>query len=263
MLEGAERLLEVPCCLAVDRLCQGLLPCLPAVCQSLLPYFPPQGMVGQPLDLLDYPVPGKRLNGLNDMGMQRSPPLMQETVVGYLMGQGMLKGILAVWKEACLVQELGLLEVRQTAMQGVFGQLSNGLEQRQRDLSANDRGCLEEPLLLGRQPVDARCQNCLHRGRHLQALDGLGQAISVWCADQHASLDQGAYAFFQKEGIALGTLDQPPLEGHQAGVGAKQGLEKCVSTGGQQRVKPQLYVVGLAAPAVLVLRAVVDQQQEL
>src|SRR5215510_11787892 len=78
MLEGAERLLEVPCCLAVDRLCQGLLPCLPAVCQGLLPYFPPQGMVGQPLDLvwasarshLGHPVPGKRLDGLNDTGMQ-------------------------------------------------------------------------------------------------------------------------------------------------------------------------------------------------
>src|SRR5262247_653237 len=121
-------------------------------------------------------------------------------------------------------------------MQGVFGQLSNGLEQRQRDLSANDRGCLEEPLLLGWQPVDARCQNCLYRGGHLQALDELCQAISSWFADQHASLDQGAYAFFQKEGIALGTLDQQPLEGRQAGVGAKQGLEKFVSTGGPQRV---------------------------
>src|SRR5262249_10695213 len=128
---------------------------------------------------------------------------------------------------------LGFLEVRQAAMQGVFGQLSNGLQQRQGDLSANDRGSLEEPLLLGWQPVDASCQNCLYRGGHLQALDGLRQAISAWFAKQYASLDQGAYAFFQKEGIALGTLDQQPLDGRQAGVGAKQGLKKFVGIGGQ------------------------------
>jgi hypothetical protein len=59
--------------------------------------------------------------------MQRSPPLMQETIVGHFVGQGVLEGILVVGKETRLVQELGLLEVRQAAMQGVFGQLSNGL----------------------------------------------------------------------------------------------------------------------------------------
>ena len=56
--------------------------------------------------------------------------------------------------------------------------------------------------------------------------------------------------------------DQELLERRQAGVVPEQGLEQFVGARRRQRVEPQLRVVGLAAPAVLVLRAVVDQQQE-
>ena len=39
-------------------------------------------------------------------------------------------------------------------------------------------------------------------------------------------------------------------------------MQEFVGTHGWQRVEPELGVVGLAAPAVLVLRAIVDQQQQ-
>ena len=91
---------------------------------------------------------------------------------------------------------------------------------------------------------------------------GLRQAIGPRLADQHAGLHQGAHALLQEEGIALGALDQQLLERRQAGVVPQQRLEECVGARRRQRVEPQLRVVGLAAPAVLVLRAVVDQQQE-
>ena len=78
MREGAERLLEGPHGLAVGRPRQGLLPRLPAVRQGLLPHLPPQGMVGQPFHLLGHPVPGERLQGLDDAGMQRPPPLLEQ-----------------------------------------------------------------------------------------------------------------------------------------------------------------------------------------
>ena len=51
-------------------------------------------------------------------------------------------------------------------------------------------------------------------------------------------------------------------ERRQAGVVPQQGLQELVGARRRQRVEPQLRVVGLAAPAVLVLRAVVDQEQE-
>jgi hypothetical protein len=74
MWEGAECLLEILCSLAVGGPRYRLLSCLPAVRQGLVPHLAPQGMMGQTFDLLDYPVPSKRLKGFNDAGVQHSPP---------------------------------------------------------------------------------------------------------------------------------------------------------------------------------------------
>ena len=71
----------------------------------------------QAFDLLGHPVPGKRFQGLDDAGMQHPPPLLQETAVGHLVRQGVLEGVLALGKEARLVEKLGRLEVRQAAVQ--------------------------------------------------------------------------------------------------------------------------------------------------
>jgi hypothetical protein len=53
------------------------------------------------------------------------------------------------------------------------------------------------------------------------------------------------------------------LQWCQARIIAQQRLEEGVRTRGRQRIEPQLRVIRLAAPAVLILRAVVDQEQEL
>ena len=108
--EGAERLLEVPHGLAVGRPRQGLLPRLPAVRQGLGPHLPPQGMMGQPFDLLGHPVPGERLQGLNDAGMQGPPPLLQEAPVGHLVRESMLEGVLVLREETRLVEKFSGLE---------------------------------------------------------------------------------------------------------------------------------------------------------
>ena len=170
MREGTERLLEVPHGLAVGRPRHGLLPRLPAVRQGLVPHLAPQGMVRQAFDLLGHPVPGERLQGLDNAGVQHPPPLLQQAAVGHLVGEGVLEGVLALGEEARLVEELGGLQVREAAVQRLLGQLGNGLQQRQGHLGANDGGGLEQALLLRRQPVDARRQHRLHRGRHLQAV---------------------------------------------------------------------------------------------
>jgi hypothetical protein len=38
------------------------------------------------VQLLGHPVPGERLQGLDDASMERSPPLLEERLVGYLLG---------------------------------------------------------------------------------------------------------------------------------------------------------------------------------
>ena len=174
----------------------------------------------------------------------------------------MLEGVFVLGEQARLIQELRRLEVRQAAVQRRLGQVGNGLQQGQGHLGANDGGGLQQPLLLGWQAVDTCRQHGLHGGRHLDALRGAGQTIRPRLAHQHPGLHQGAHALFQEEGVALGARDQQRLERCQAGVVAQQRLQELVGTRRGQRVEPQLRVVGLAAPAVLILGPVVDQQQE-
>ena len=91
--EGAERLLKGPHRLTGGRPRHGLLPRLAAVRQGLVPHLAPQGMVGQPFHLLGQPVPGERLQGRDDAGVQRAPPLLEQHLVGHLLGEGVREGV--------------------------------------------------------------------------------------------------------------------------------------------------------------------------
>jgi hypothetical protein len=107
-------------------------------------------------------------------------------------------------------------------VQRLFGQVRKGLQQGEGRFGANDGGRLEQAFLLRRQAIDARRQDGLDRRRYLQAVEGFYQDIGTRRPNQHADLYQRAYAFLQKEGIALGTLDQELLEWCQAGIVPQQ-----------------------------------------
>ena len=171
------------------------------------------------------------------------------------MGQGVLEGVVRLGEQAGLVEELRGLEMGEAAVQGVFGQLGDGLQQGQGDLMANDGRGLQQPLRLGRQPVDARGQDRLHRGRHLDGRQRLRQAVGPRLAHQPLRFHQGVHALLQEERVALGALDQQGFERRQAGVIPQQGMQERLGAGRWQRVQPQLRVGGLVAPAVLVFRA--------
>jgi hypothetical protein len=121
-------------------------------------------MLGQPFHLFDQPIGIESFDGLHNSSMESTSPPLQETSIGHLMGQSMLEGVFLLGKEPCLVEELGRLEVRETAMQRRLGQLGDGLQQRQGDLRPDDGSGLEEPFLLRWEPIDARGQHRLHRG---------------------------------------------------------------------------------------------------
>ena len=123
------------------------------------------------------------------------------------------------------------------------------------------RGRLQEAFLHGRQAINARRQHRLHRRGHLQTVEGFPETIGAWRPDQHPGLDQRVHALLQKKRIAFSVLDQQGRDGRKAGVVAEEAMQQFVSTRGRQRVEPQLRVVGLAAPAVLILRSVIDQQR--
>ena len=58
--------------------------------------------------------------------MQEAPPLLEEAAVGHLVREGVLEGIDPLGDKACLVEELGRLQVGEAAVQYRLGQLGNG-----------------------------------------------------------------------------------------------------------------------------------------
>ena len=86
------------------------------------------------------------------------------------MGEGVLERVLEVREAAGLVEELGGLQRFESAAERLVGDFGDRLEQRERDVRADDGGDLEETLVLRRQPVDARRQDRLDRGRNQDRL---------------------------------------------------------------------------------------------
>ena len=156
-------------------------------------------MVRQAFDLLGQAVPGERLEGLDDAGVQRPPPLLQQAAVGHLVGEGVLEGVVALGEEARLVEELGGLEVRQAAMQRRLGQLGNGLQQG-KGTSVPMTAAVWRSASPRRAAGRCAPPDRLHRGRHLDGWQRPGQAIGARLADQHPGLHQGPHALLQEEG---------------------------------------------------------------
>jgi hypothetical protein len=81
------------------------------------------------------------------------------------------------------------------------GLLRECLEKRGWYVMADDRGRLEQTLLLDGQAVDARGQNRVDAGWNLDGVDGLGEAIRAELADERFRLHEGAYALLEEERV--------------------------------------------------------------
>ena len=68
-------------------------------------------MVGEPFDLLGHPSPSEGFQGHDDAGMEHPPPLLEQAPIGHLVGEGVLEGVFWLGKKACLVEELGGLQM--------------------------------------------------------------------------------------------------------------------------------------------------------
>ena len=93
-------------------------------------------------------------------------------------------------------------------------------------------------------------------------LDGPGQPVGAALADQGRRLHQGPHTLLEEERIRFRPLDQELLERAEGRVSAEERSEQLVSALGRQGIDPELAVVGLAAPGVAVLGAVVDKEKE-
>jgi hypothetical protein len=96
------------------------------------------------------------LDGLHDPGVKLPSPVLEQTPVGHVVGQGVLEGVLEVRKEPRLIEELGGLKSGETAAERLLRFLDDGVEEREGHVLAEDGRRLQEALVLRRETVDAR-----------------------------------------------------------------------------------------------------------
>src|SRR5262249_11675629 len=154
------------------------------VTEGLLPDLAPQGMVRQPFYLLGEAVGIEAFDGLHNPGVVGTPLLREQTAVGYLLRERVLKGVFELRKETRRIQKFGTLQVGQRTSQGLLGERCDGLQQRDGDVFADDCRGLQEGLLLGREPVYPGGEDRLDCGRYLNGPECLRQAIGPRLAYQ-------------------------------------------------------------------------------
>jgi hypothetical protein len=70
--------------------------------------------------------------------MELPPPLLQERLVGHLLGEGVLERIRNLGDMARLVEELAGLQAGEAQPERLLGPLGDGLQERQGHLGADD-----------------------------------------------------------------------------------------------------------------------------
>ena len=147
-LEDAQRLLEPGPGVRERRPRGRLASGLPEIVHRLLPQLAPEGVMGEPLDVLAEPIPVQRLDRLHDARVHGAPARLRQTAVGHLVRQRVREGIFQLGKEIGLVQKLRRLQPRQARGHGLLGQPGNVPQQRERDIDADDRRRLQQVPLL-------------------------------------------------------------------------------------------------------------------
>lgn len=82
---------------------------------------------------------------------------------------------------------------------------------------------------------------------------GAGESMGTTLSREDVRLDQRPHALLEEEGIAAGAGDEDRLERLDGGVGSQQSQEQLAGALGREGVQPELGVVSLASPPMLVL----------
>ena len=113
----------------------------------------------------------------------------------------MLEGIFRVGKQERFIDELCLLQIDQPTLQSVDIGIGNIAQEHEREVLADDRRGLQQPLVLRPKSIDACGQHRLYC--HWQSNGGQRrhQPVVAALADERATFDQGADTLFQEERI--------------------------------------------------------------
>ena len=201
--------------------------------------------MGEPLDLLAQPVGIESLDRFDDSRVECAPAVGEDASVRHLVRQRVFEGVFELGEEVGLVQELRGLELGEVASKLVMGHVGDRLQHHERHIRAHHGGRLEHGLLLGGQAVDPGGEERLHRGRHLDGIQRLQQAVVPTLANEHLGLDKRPHPFLEEERRSARALDEERLQRPDRGVIAEQAVEKVARAGHGQRIDPELPIVRL------------------
>jgi hypothetical protein len=103
--------------LAIGGTRDGLRPGLAQILDRLVGEAGPDRVVGENIDLLLQAVGVQSLDRLDEGGVQRAAPFLEQASVGDVVGQCVLERVLEIGKQASLVEELGRLELGECPLQ--------------------------------------------------------------------------------------------------------------------------------------------------
>ena len=218
--------------------------------------------MGQALDVLREPLGVEALDGLDGPGVERAPAVLEEAPVGHLVGQRVLEGVLDVGEQARLVEELGRLEPGEALGQRVRGSPAT-------PASTAIGTSVPTTEAVWSSALSSGGSRSMRAARIACTVAGTWTVSGVFTSryaprspDEHPVVHEAPHALLEEERVALGPREEEPFQGLEAGVAPEQGLQQRGRILRRERVQPELAVVGLPAPAVPVLRAVVDEEQE-
>src|SRR5262245_42379162 len=108
--------------LAMRRAQRSPLPDLTRVEQSFVPDLAPDGVMGEPFDLLVRMVTVQRFNNVDNPRMKSASLILQQSPVRNLMRESVFEGVLDVRKQPGLVEELGALQIGKATAKRLIGE---------------------------------------------------------------------------------------------------------------------------------------------
>ena len=89
---------------------------LAKVREGLSPHLHSEGMVREAFNVLINAVGIQPFDGRDNPGMEGTPTLLRQAAISHLLRQRVLEHIFKLWKQACLIEKLGGLQMDERAV---------------------------------------------------------------------------------------------------------------------------------------------------
>src|SRR5215472_15766505 len=198
-------------------------------------------------------------------GVHAHAPFAQLRALRDLLGERVLEGVLELGIECRLVQELRRRQRRERRTErrllGRRDARHDPAEQRLIERLADHRSGLKHLLLALWQPIDARRQDGLNAGRHLQRLNRHRQPVGAAPSRQLTAVHQRLHHLLGEERIALSPRVDDLGQPRHAWVFPELIAQERVDRLGIERLERQPLVVWALHPGRVILRAEGDDQE--